>query len=133
MDDAIAIVLAAGLGTRMKSELPKVMIPVLGRPMIEYVLDALTAAGISKTIVVVGYRAEVVQELLSGRPGIEFALQAERLGTGHAVKMAAPLLTGHRGPVVIVAGDSPMLQASSLRKLLDHFSRHQPACLLGTL
>jgi len=133
MDDAIAVVLAAGLGTRMKSELPKVLIPALGRPMIEYVLDALSAAGISRTIIVVGYRAEDVQKLLVRRPRIEFALQAERLGTGHAVKMAAPLLTDCHGPVVIVAGDSPMLQASSLRKLLDHFSRHQPACLLGTL
>src|SRR4029079_2476249 len=113
MDDAFAVVLAAGLGTRMKSELPKVLIPVLGRPMIEYVLDALAAAGIAKTIVVVGYRAEDVQELLAGRPGLKFALQSERLGTGHAVKMAAPLLTDHRGPVAIVAGDSPMLQTTS--------------------
>src|SRR2546425_12430910 len=120
MDDAVAVVLAAGLGTRMKSELPKVLIPVLGRPMIEYVLDALAAAGISRTIVVVGYRAEDVQKLLASRPGIEFALQSERLGTGHAVKMAAPLLAGHRGAVATVAGDSPLLQASSLRKLLDH-------------
>lgn len=133
MDDAIAVVLAAGLGTRMKSDLPKVLIPVLGRPMLEYVLDALSAASISKTIVVVGYRAEEVQKLLADRPRTEFALQTERLGTGHAVKMAAPMLTGHRGAVVIVAGDSPMLQASSLSKLLDHFSRRQPACLLGTL
>lgn len=133
MAETIAVVLAAGLGTRMKSELPKVLIPVLGRPMIEYVLDALAAAGISRTIVIVGYRAEDVQKLLAGRTGIEFALQTERLGTGHAVKMATPLLTGHRGPVVVVAGDSPMLQSSSLRQLLDHFSRHQPACLLGTL
>jgi len=133
MDDVIAVVLAAGLGTRMKSELPKVLIPVLGRPMIEHVLDALAAAGISRTIVVVGYRAEDVQKLLAGRTGIEFALQTERLGTGHAVKIAVPLLTGHSGPVVIVAGDSPMLQASSLRQLLGHFARHEPACLLGTL
>jgi bifunctional UDP-N-acetylglucosamine pyrophosphorylase / glucosamine-1-phosphate N-acetyltransferase len=133
MDDAVAIVLAAGLGTRMKSELPKVLIPVLRRPMIEYVLDALAAAGVTRTIIVVGYRAEDVQKLLAGRPGIEFALQSERLGTGHAVKMAAPLLTNHHGPVLVVAGDSPMLQASSLRKLLDHFSHHSPACLLGTL
>src|SRR5204862_933929 len=62
-----------------------------------------------------------------------FALQTERLGTGHAVKMAQPMLAGHRGPVAIVAGDSPMLQAASLRALLDHFERNQPACLLGTL
>jgi len=61
MDEAVAVVLAAGLGTRMKSELPKVLIPVLGRPMIEYVLDALALAGVARPIVVVGYRAEDVQ------------------------------------------------------------------------
>src|SRR6266496_2806205 len=118
MDDVVAVVLAAGMGTRMKSDLPKVLVPVLGRPMIEYVLEALRAAGIGRAIVVVGYRAGDVQKLLAGRRGIEFALQAERQGTGHAVKMAQPLLVNHHGPVVIVAGDSPMLQASSLRALL---------------
>jgi bifunctional UDP-N-acetylglucosamine pyrophosphorylase / glucosamine-1-phosphate N-acetyltransferase len=133
MDDPIAVVLAAGLGTRMKSDLPKVLIPVLRRPMIEYVLDALAAAGIRRMILVVGHRAEDVQKLLGGRPGMEFVLQSERLGTGHAAKMAAPLLTQHRGPVVILAGDSPLVQASSLQKLLGHFATHQPSCLLGTL
>lgn len=117
----------------MKSDLPKVLVPVLGRPMIEYVLDALSAAGIGKTIVVIGYRADDVRQTLSGRKNLEFALQTERLGTGHAVKMAQPLLTGYLGPVVIVAGDSPMLQAASVGKLLAHFQQHQPACLLGTL
>jgi bifunctional UDP-N-acetylglucosamine pyrophosphorylase/glucosamine-1-phosphate N-acetyltransferase len=133
MEDAVAVVLAAGMGTRMKSDLPKVLVPVLGRPMIEYVLDALATAGVGRTIVVVGYRADDVKQTQSDRRGIEFALQAERLGTGHAVKMAQPLLHGHGGPVVIVAGDSPMLQPTSLRALLDHFQRHRPACLLGTL
>src|SRR5437667_12803228 len=118
MDDAVAVVLAAGLGTRMKSELPKVLIPVLGRPMIEYVLDALATAGITRTIVVVRYQDENVQKLLAGRPGIEFELQSERIGTGRAVKMAAPLLAGHRVAVAIVTEDSPMLQASSLCKWL---------------
>src|SRR6266487_220625 len=106
MSDTIAVVLAAGMGTRMKSDLPKVLVQVLGRPMIEYVLDALAAAGIAKTIVVVGYRADDVKRTLADRTGIEFALQAERLGTGHAVKMAQPLLVGHSGLVVVVAGDS---------------------------
>jgi len=133
MTDTIAVVLAAGLGTRMKSDLPKVLVQVLGRPMIEYVLDALAAAGISKTIVVVGYRADDVKQTLAGRENIEFVLQSERLGTGHAVKMAQPLLVGHTGPVFVVAGDSPMIQAASLRKLLEHFERERPACLLGTL
>ena len=131
--EPVAVVLAAGMGTRMKSDLPKVLFPVLGRPMIEYVLDALATAGIRRTIIVVGYRADDVKKLLVNRPGIEFALQTERLGTGHAVKMAQPLLTCQRGPVVIVAGDSPMIQPASVRKLLENFAEHHPACLLGTL
>lgn len=133
MNHAVAVVLAAGMGTRMKSELPKVLVPALGRPMIEYVLDALAAAGIAKTIVVIGYRADDVRKALASRKGVEYALQTERLGTGHAVKMAQPLLAGQTGPVVIVAGDSPMLQATSVSKLLAHFEQHQPACLMGTL
>jgi bifunctional UDP-N-acetylglucosamine pyrophosphorylase / glucosamine-1-phosphate N-acetyltransferase len=133
MDEALAVVLAAGMGTRMKSDLPKVLFPVLGRPMIEYVLDALTAAGVLRLIVVVGYRADDIKRSLASRAGIEFAIQGERLGTGHAVKMAQPLLTDHAGPVVIVAGDSPMLQAASIRNLHAHFEQSQPACLLGTL
>src|SRR5262245_40035676 len=133
MHQPIAVVLAAGMGTRMKSDLPKVLVPVLGRPMIEYVLDALSAAAIGRTIVVIGYRAEDVRQALAGRRGLEFAVQSERLGTGHAVKMAQPLLTGHAGSVVIVAGDSPLLQASSVTKLLHHTQEHPAACLLGTL
>jgi len=133
MSSPIAVVLAAGMGTRMKSDLPKVLCPVLGRPMIEYVLDALEAAGVSRIIAVVGYRAEDVQATLAPRKNVEFVLQSERLGTGHAVKMARERLVGHSGPVVVVAGDSPLLQSSSLSKLLSHYEQHQPACLLGTL
>jgi bifunctional UDP-N-acetylglucosamine pyrophosphorylase/glucosamine-1-phosphate N-acetyltransferase len=133
MDEPLAIVLAAGLGTRMKSDLPKVLIPVLERPMIEYVLDSLTAAGVRRVVVVVGHRADDVKQLLAGRPGIEFVLQSERKGTGHAARMAVPLLAGHTGPIVIVAGDSPLLQGTSVKKLLTHFDQNNPACLLGTL
>ncbi len=133
MNSSLAIVLAGGQGTRMKSDLPKVLCPVLGRPMIHYALDALEAVGIAKVVVVVGYRAEDVQETLQGRKNLNFALQSQRLGTGHAVMMARPFLEGHQGPVVVVAGDSPLIQASSLQKLLDHFAAHTPGCLLGTL
>jgi bifunctional UDP-N-acetylglucosamine pyrophosphorylase / glucosamine-1-phosphate N-acetyltransferase len=133
MDQPLAVVLAAGMGTRMKSDLPKVLVPVLRRPMIHFVLDALEAAGIGRKIVVIGYRADDVRAELADRKNVEFALQTERLGTGHAVKMAQPLIADHTGAVAILAGDSPMVQASSLVKLLDHFTRHQPACLLGTL
>ena len=128
-----AVVLAAGMGTRMKTDLPKVLCPVLGRSMIEYVLDALAAAGVERVIAVIGYRADDVRQALAARKNLEFVLQTERLGTGHAVKMARESLQGETGPVVIVAGDSPMLQSTSLQKLLSHFEREQPACLLGTL
>jgi bifunctional UDP-N-acetylglucosamine pyrophosphorylase/glucosamine-1-phosphate N-acetyltransferase/UDP-N-acetylglucosamine pyrophosphorylase len=131
--EPVAVVLAAGMGTRMKSDLPKVLFPVLGRPMIEFVLDALAAAGIARMFVVVGYRAEDVEAALKGHTGLEYVLQTERLGTGHAVKMAQPRLTDHAGPVIVLAGDSPLVQADSLRKLLQHFAERRPACLLGTL
>ena len=68
MADRLAIILAAGKGTRMESDLPKVLVPACGRPLVEYVLDAVEAAGITKTIVVVGYRAEMVQEALRQSP-----------------------------------------------------------------
>ncbi|MGI9427601.1 MAG: NTP transferase domain-containing protein, partial [Bythopirellula sp.] len=82
---ALAIVLAAGKGTRMKSELPKVLVPVCGRPMLRYVTDALREAGVQQTLVVVGYQADLVRLELAGEPGIDFVEQTEQLGTGHAV------------------------------------------------
>ena len=133
MKPPVAVVLAAGQGTRMKSDLPKVLCPVLGRPMIHFVLDALSAAGVERVIAVVGYRADDVKRALANRKNVEFALQTERLGTGHAVKMARGQLADHDGPVMVVAGDSPMLQRKSVSALLDHFYGSRPACLLGTL
>src|SRR6056297_3833513 len=116
-----AVVLAAGKGTRMKSDLPKVLCPVVGRPMIHFVLDALEKAGVSRKIVVVGYRADAVQDELSERQDdVEFVLQSEQLGTGHAVQMCRAALQDQSGPTIVVAGDSPLIQASSLKKLLDH-------------
>jgi bifunctional UDP-N-acetylglucosamine pyrophosphorylase/glucosamine-1-phosphate N-acetyltransferase/UDP-N-acetylglucosamine pyrophosphorylase len=132
MCEPLAIVLAAGKGTRMKSELPKVLFPVCGRPMLEFVLDALAAGGVGRMIVVVGYRAELVQSTLDGRAGIECALQKEQLGTGHAVMACRDLLAGHDGPVLVVAGDSPMMQPSSIAALLAEYRRGRPACILGT-
>lgn len=132
LSQTLAVVMAAGKGTRMKSELPKVLVPVLGRPMIEYVLDALEAAGVDRTIVVVGYRADDVRQTLAGRRNLDFALQAEQRGTGHAVMSAREYLVKHDGPVVVVAGDSPLMQSDSVRTLLAEFKRSRPACILGT-
>lgn len=129
----MAIVLAAGKGTRMKSELPKVLVPVAGRPMVRYVIDALRTAGVERIVVVVGYRADLVRAELAGLPGIEFADQTEQLGTGHAVMMCREQLASHDGPVVVVAGDSPMLQADSVATLLAEANSRHAACLLGTV
>ena len=85
MTEPLAIILAAGKGKRMGSELPKVLVPVCGRAMIHYVIDAVRAAGVPRMLVVVGYRADLVLRELSGDSGLEFVVQAEQLGTGHAV------------------------------------------------
>src|SRR6185295_1308551 len=97
MKPPVAVVLAAGQGTRMKSDLPKVLCPVLGRPMVAYVLDVLAAAGVGRIIAVVGYRADDVKVALADYKTVEFVLQTERLGTGHAVKMARGFLADHTG------------------------------------
>jgi bifunctional UDP-N-acetylglucosamine pyrophosphorylase / glucosamine-1-phosphate N-acetyltransferase len=132
MISTVAVVLAAGKGTRMKSELPKVLIPVAGRPMIEYVLDALAAARVKQTVVVIGYRGNLVRERLARRAGIAFVEQKEQLGTGHAVMAARGALAGHDGPVLVVTGDSPLMQSASISALLKEFNHMHPACLLGT-
>jgi bifunctional UDP-N-acetylglucosamine pyrophosphorylase / glucosamine-1-phosphate N-acetyltransferase len=129
----LAIVLAAGKGTRMKSELPKVLCPVRGRPMVEYVLDVLRRAGVQRLLLVVGYRADLVREVLGGQADVEFVEQAEQLGTGHAVKMCRPQLARHAGPVLVVTGDSPLLQESSITALFRAFEQGSSACVLGTL
>lgn len=116
----------------MKSDLPKVLVPVLGRPMIDYVVEMLAACGVDRTIVVVGYRADLVRDHLAGIPGLEFVEQTQQLGTGHAVMVCRERLAGFQGPVVIVTGDSPLIRSQTIDSLLAKFEKTQPACLLGT-
>jgi len=131
-----AVVMAAGKGTRMKSELPKVLYPILERPMIEYVLDALEEAGVKKIIVVVGCRSDLVRERLAHRKNLEFVEQTAQLGTGHAVMMCQETLRPHTAAVMVVAGDSPMIQADSIKKLFEAYEKEKheehPSCILGT-
>ena len=132
MSQPLAVVLAAGKGTRMKSDLPKVLVETRGRPMLEYVLDALETGGICHSLVVVGYRSDLVREALADREHVDFVEQSEQLGTGHAVQVCAQHLEKHDGAVLIVTGDSPLTQSSSIAALLDLFHRERPACILGT-
>ena len=131
-----AIVMAAGKGTRMKSELPKVLYPILKRPMIEYVLDALEQANVEKILVVVGYRSNLVRERLSHRRNLEFVEQTEQLGTGHAVMMCRDQLSSYQSSIMVVAGDCPMIQVDSIQKLFETYHNepagNHPACILGT-
>ena len=132
MKQRTAIVMAAGKGTRMQSDLPKVLVPVRGRPMIEYALDALRRAGVNRQIVVIGHRGDLVRQQLADREDVVFAEQTEQLGTGHAVMMCREALSETEGAVLIVAGDSPLMQAESITALFDAFDSRQPACILGT-
>lgn len=132
MKPPIAIVMAAGKGTRMKSDLPKVLVPVLGRPMVHYVVEALQRAGIPRILVVVGYRAEDVQASLANYEGVEFVHQGEPMGTGHAVKSCLPQIEATDGPVVVVTGDSPLTQSSSVARLVAEAELLHCSCLLGS-
>ncbi len=133
MTSPLAIVLAAGKGTRMESDLPKVLIPACGRPMIEYVIDALGQAGVGRMLVVVGYRADDVRAALAHRSEVSCVDQIEQHGTGHAVMMCRGQIADHRGPVLVVTGDSPLIRTESVRSLLELYASVQPACILGTL
>jgi bifunctional UDP-N-acetylglucosamine pyrophosphorylase/glucosamine-1-phosphate N-acetyltransferase/UDP-N-acetylglucosamine pyrophosphorylase len=133
MNQRMAIVLAAGKGTRMESDLPKVLVPACGRPMVEYVLDALERAGVERVAVVVGYRADEVRKTLAHRRNLTFVEQKQQLGTGHAVMVCREELVGRDGPVLIVTGDSPLLQVASVQTLFDRYTQDQPACILGSL
>lgn len=133
MSNHLAIVLAAGKGTRMELDLPKVLVPARGRPLVEYVLDALQQAGIEQAIVVVGYQADAVRQALRHRPGLVFVDQVQQLGTGHAVQVCRPHLQDFDGGLLVLTGDSPLTQPASLSKLLELYDRERPACVLGTL
>lgn len=133
----IAVVLAAGKGTRMGSDLPKVVHEAAGKPLVRWVVDALREAGIGDVIVVVGHRAEMVEACLADVPGLTFAIQRHQRGTGDAVAAAATgiearLSDNRRRPVVIVCGDSPMLRPESVRGLLARFAAADASCLVGT-
>ncbi|QDT16259.1 sugar phosphate nucleotidyltransferase [Alienimonas californiensis] len=127
-----AVILAAGKGTRMNSELPKVAHEAAGKPLVRHVVDAARAAGCDKLIVVVGYGAGFVKGLLLDEPGVEFAVQTEQKGTGHAVLMAEPNLRNHTGPVLVLYGDMPLVTASSLKSLLDAREAADAACVVGS-
>ena len=138
--EPIAVVLAAGKGTRMGSDLPKVLHVAHGKPLVAWVLEALSSAGVHDRIVVVGHGADRVHATLARHAGVSYAVQRELRGTGDAVAAAGELIAqriardppGGRRPVVVVCGDSPMLRPESVLHLLREWEARRASCLLGT-
>ncbi|HXX35054.1 MAG TPA: bifunctional UDP-N-acetylglucosamine diphosphorylase/glucosamine-1-phosphate N-acetyltransferase GlmU [Thermodesulfobacteriota bacterium] len=121
------VILAAGKGTRMKSELAKVLHPILGLPMLSYPIElSLNGIKSEKTIVVVGCQADQIKERF-GNPKIQFALQEEQLGTGHAALQAIPFLKTFTGTVLILCGDVPLVKASTLRAFINAYGKSDAA------
>ncbi|WP_112179125.1 MULTISPECIES: bifunctional UDP-N-acetylglucosamine diphosphorylase/glucosamine-1-phosphate N-acetyltransferase GlmU [Paraliobacillus] len=123
MTNKYAVVLAAGQGTRMKSKLYKVLHPVMGRPMVQHVIDQLQAVQLNKIITIVGFGAEKVKEQLGSDS--EFVIQKEQLGTGHAVRQAEPILLNEEGVTLVICGDTPLLSKETIQALFDHHEQSE--------
>lgn len=122
-DKIAAIILAAGLGTRMKSDRAKVLHEINGKPMIMYVIETAKKIVGEDIVLVVGKQAEKVKELVSAVYEVIFALQEDQLGTGHAVKCALPLIPEYAKQVLILCGDVPLLSSGTVTKLYDNHIR----------
>lgn len=115
-----AVILAAGQGTRMKSKLPKVLHKALGKPMVQWVIDCLSQAGVEDKIAVLGHGGDQVAFVVEGQTVIVY--QTEQLGTGHAVMQAAPALPADNDCVLVICGDTPLLRAQTIQALIE---KHQ--------
>lgn len=123
-------IMAAGMGKRMKSDLPKVLHELNGKPIIEYVVTTARACGADPVIAIVGHKRELVMQQLGD--SVLYAVQAEQLGTGHAVQQTEPHLRDYDGPVLILSGDVPLLTVDTVNRLTgQHFSEGN-ACTLIT-
>lgn len=130
-----AIILAGGEGKRMKSLKPKTLCEVLGKPMLQWVIDALRKAGIDNICVVKGFAKEYIDDYLSALPyEVSTAYQAERLGTGHAVMMAKDFLKENKGSVIILGGDAPFMDADTIAKAYEeHISTEAFATVISAV
>ena len=122
-----AIVLAAGKSTRMKSKTPKALHQIAGKPIIGHILDALKDAGATRIVTVVGFQADAIREHLGD--DCDFVEQREQRGTGHAAQMAASLLEGWDGPIVVLPGDAPLITTEAISCLIDAHADHAATLL----
>jgi UDP-N-acetylglucosamine diphosphorylase/glucosamine-1-phosphate N-acetyltransferase len=126
------IILAAGMGTRMKSDKAKVLHEIVGQPMIVYVVEAAQKVADDNVIVVIGHQAQTVRESLTGHQNLLFAYQEKQLGTAHAVLCALPQIPAHCQEVVILCGDVPLIQPEAIAGLVkDHLNDARDISLLA--
>ena len=130
--DLTVIILAAGKGTRMENSLAKVLIPIAGKPTLEFVLDTAGRLNPTRTIVVVGHQADRVQKIFSNRD-LEFVLQKEQLGTGHAARQTEQTLTNFEGRILVLCGDMPLIKSETLERLLQRHKEVGAQCSVLTL
>ncbi|MEK4626716.1 MAG: bifunctional UDP-N-acetylglucosamine diphosphorylase/glucosamine-1-phosphate N-acetyltransferase GlmU [Solibacillus sp.] len=130
MTNIFAVVLAAGQGTRMKSKLYKVLHPVCGKPMVEHVIDHIGSLDVERIVTVVGHGAELVKETLGEKS--EYVLQAEQLGTAHAVQQAEPILGSLEGTTLVVCGDTPLIRPETMQALFAHHEKQNAKATILT-
>jgi bifunctional UDP-N-acetylglucosamine pyrophosphorylase/glucosamine-1-phosphate N-acetyltransferase len=132
MTNVYAVILAAGQGTRMKSKLYKVLHPVCGKPMVEHVVDHIQTLDVERIVTIVGYGAEKVKEQLGEKS--EYVLQAEQLGTAHAVQQVEPILGELEGTTIVICGDTPLIRPETMKALFEHHeSNHAKATILTAI
>lgn len=131
MEQTVAVILAAGKGTRMRSDLPKVLHKLCGKPLLSYVLDSVEALGLGDPYVIVGHQAHRVEELFKDRD-VRFVLQKEQLGTGHALLQAEPFLSGRNVTILLLNGDMPLIGQDILEKLVEHHRQKKASATVLT-
>lgn len=125
------LILAAGLGKRMNSDLPKVLHEVNGKPMVAYCIDLAKELQSQKTVIIVGYKREMVIESTKDY-GVEFVIQDQQLGTGHAVQVCEDSLQNVEGDILILYGDVPLLRTETMKKMLDFHHVENAVCTVLT-
>jgi bifunctional UDP-N-acetylglucosamine pyrophosphorylase/glucosamine-1-phosphate N-acetyltransferase len=132
MQKTEVVILAAGYGKRMQSDLPKVLVPLHGKPLAEHVLEAVVASGVCESpVVVVGQKRELVMETLGS--AYRYATQDEQLGTGHAVLSTAPMLEGKTENVLVMSGDVPYTKSASIHMLAEMGAESEAVLTMATV
>ena len=132
MKNIAGVILAAGEGTRMKSDIPKVLHKLCGKPMLNYMIEAFSQLGIKRSIVVVGHKQELIKEALKGVDGIKTLRQPKLLGSADALRRAKNAFSHFNADLLVVYGDTPLIRYQSLKKLVQSHQKSGAGCTILT-